>query len=269
MTVTRTPQHVRATASTGHVIVATLAGESDLTPADGRAPVTWAPSSLGYGDPHVPYRWELHTPSLLLLVRTRAGSLPLPPAAMTTLVGRPGAAAAGYSAAAVHFARDILMDPATLKGPSATPALRDAVSLLAGALSTRLAADTDPDSALVARAMTHVDAHLASPLTPATVAGAAGVAPRTLQAALQRRGLTLSGWLRTRRLEAARSVMADPAHAGEDLSRIAAEHGFADHSHFTRSFRAAYGVTPSAWRRSRICRSASSSTFGASSTAPG
>lgn len=37
--------------------------------------------------------------------------------------------------------------------------------------------------------------------------------------------------------------------AGADLSRIAAEHGFASHSHYTREFRRVFGHPPSAARR--------------------
>ena len=54
--------------------------------------------------------------------------------------------------------------------------------------------------------------------------------------------------VRRLRLEAARAALERP---GSDLAQVAAEYGFADQSHLTRAFRAAYGVTPGAYRRRR------------------
>lgn len=42
--------------------------------------------------------------------------------------------------------------------------------------------------------------------------------------------------------------------SGADLSTIALESGFASHSHFTASFRAAFGITPAALRREAAAR---------------
>jgi AraC-like DNA-binding protein len=36
--------------------------------------------------------------------------------------------------------------------------------------------------------------------------------------------------------------------AGDPLVDIALAHGFSSHSHFSAAFRAAFGMTPSAWR---------------------
>ena len=38
------------------------------------------------------------------------------------------------------------------------------------------------------------------------------------------------------------------ARSSAPLGQIALDAGFADQSHFTRAFRAAYGVTPRRWR---------------------
>jgi AraC family transcriptional regulator len=54
--------------------------------------------------------------------------------------------------------------------------------------------------------------------------------------------------LRGRRLERVAALLGN-SRAG--LADIAADHGFADQSHMTRSFRGAFGMTPHAFRRSR------------------
>lgn len=50
--------------------------------------------------------------------------------------------------------------------------------------------------------------------------------------------------IRQARLDRAASSLA----SGQSITRIAAEHGFADHAHLTRCFRMAYGVAPSVFR---------------------
>lgn len=62
-------------------------------------------------------------------------------------------------------------------------------------------------------------------------------------------GQSPAAMIRRRRLqEAAAVVRNDPA---ADLSRVAAEHGYADHAHLTRDFRRVLGFTPSQYRSGR------------------
>lgn len=55
-------------------------------------------------------------------------------------------------------------------------------------------------------------------------------------------------WLRTQRLERAKSLLAEGVMS---LADIAGACGFADQSHFTRTFTHAAGVAPGRWRRSQ------------------
>ncbi|MFF7291883.1 helix-turn-helix domain-containing protein [Microbacterium sp. NPDC008134] len=73
------------------------------------------------------------------------------------------------------------------------------------------------------------------------------VSVRTLQRMAHRYvGIAPAAMIRRRRLqEAAQRVRDDP---GVDLSRIAAELGYADHAHLTRDFRAVLGFAPSDYR---------------------
>jgi len=52
-----------------------------------------------------------------------------------------------------------------------------------------------------------------------------------------------------RRIEAAKVALADPEQALKSVSTIAYEHGFGSLGPFNRAFRAAVGVTPTAWRQ--------------------
>lgn len=52
-----------------------------------------------------------------------------------------------------------------------------------------------------------------------------------------------------RRIEAAKVALADPEQALKSVSTVAYEHGFGSLGPFNRAFRAAVGVTPTAWRQ--------------------
>lgn len=54
--------------------------------------------------------------------------------------------------------------------------------------------------------------------------------------------------LRREKLERARNAL---SASDTKIGDVATRFGFHDHAHFTRIFRETYGVTPSAWRKSK------------------
>lgn len=66
----------------------------------------------------------------------------------------------------------------------------------------------------------------------------------------QHRGTTIGATLRSFRLQAARASLS----SREPLAAIALDCGFADQSHLTRAFRAAFGVTPARYRSRSMSR---------------
>ncbi|MEV7082993.1 helix-turn-helix domain-containing protein [Streptomyces sp. NPDC093516] len=67
---------------------------------------------------------------------------------------------------------------------------------------------------------------------------------RALYRLCARAGLSLEQWIIEQRLEGARSTLLSPAGRTRTVASVARAWGFTDPSHFTRRFRAAYGVTP-------------------------
>ncbi|MBE3012599.1 helix-turn-helix domain-containing protein [Microbispora sp. NEAU-D428] len=103
--------------------------------------------------------------------------------------------------------------------------------------------------ALLVEIQQFIERNLSDPaLSPAAVAAAHSIAPRTLHRLFQGHGLTVAAWIRQRRLERCRRDLTDPQSAEQPLSAIAARWGFADHPHLSRAFRRAYGLTPSEYR---------------------
>ncbi|WP_328869010.1 helix-turn-helix domain-containing protein [Streptomyces sp. NBC_00287] len=123
-----------------------------------------------------------------------------------------------------------------------------------------LLVDTDPGpqdhgedrEALVRRVRAHVDAHLWDRrLTPASVAAAQHISVRYLHKLFEGQDSTIGRWIQHRRLEEARRELARAGRNDITVSAVARRWGFASATHFSRSFRAAYGISPSDWRDGR------------------
>jgi len=85
-------------------------------------------------------------------------------------------------------------------------------------------------------------------LSPETLAPKFGLSARTIQRLFEREGATFSEFLRERRLQLARRMLASPRFARSSVARIALDAGFGDISHFNRMFRRRFGLTPTDFR---------------------
>jgi AraC-like DNA-binding protein len=70
-------------------------------------------------------------------------------------------------------------------------------------------------------------------------------APRAIQRLFETEGTTFTDYVLSQRLARAYRRLSDPRHAGEKISTVAYDAGFADLSYFNRAFRRCYGVSPS------------------------
>lgn len=127
--------------------------------------------------------------------------------------------------------------------------VRKAAVLRATAPPPVLAAGETPVSSddPIERLKQNLPARLREDLTAETLAEIAGVSLRTLQRIFRERfDTTPMSWLmEARLLEAARVI-----RAGDDpVTKIAYRVGFKDPSHFTRRFKARFGVSPNEYRR--------------------
>ncbi len=119
------------------------------------------------------------------------------------------------------------------------------VDLLATALD---GGRPEPDTAagragLRARATRVIQAELGDPdLSPARVAAAIGVSRRYLDVLFADAGTSVMRYVREQRLERCHRTLAADGTCG--VAAVAHRHGFRDAAHFSRAFRARYGVAP-------------------------
>jgi len=96
----------------------------------------------------------------------------------------------------------------------------------------------------------HASAHLGDrDLSPHTVAAAGYVSVRQLHRLFAAEGVTFGDWVRECRLRRSHCDLTDPGLGEVPVAEIAARHGFRNAAHFSRAFKARYGVTPGSTRR--------------------
>jgi AraC-like DNA-binding protein len=103
--------------------------------------------------------------------------------------------------------------------------------------------------ALLASVQCYVDQRLGDPeLSPSAVAAAHHISLRQLYRLFDAQPMGVAGWIRQCRLERCRRDLLDPGLAHWPVSAIAARWGLMDAAHFSRAFRAAYGLAPAEYR---------------------
>lgn len=132
---------------------------------------------------------------------------------------------------------------------------RNAVDLLrtvAADLLGRTSADTpEGNRALLLRIQAFIDGHLADPdLTPQVIARAHHISLRYLHKLFESEDATVGRWIQRCRLEECRRDMARHTN-GSTIAAVAHRWGFTSATHFSRVFRAAYGMSPREWRDSQ------------------
>jgi AraC-like DNA-binding protein len=108
------------------------------------------------------------------------------------------------------------------------------------------------DDTLLTRMLTYTRRHLTDGnLDAELIAREHAISVRHLYGVFQRAGLSLEQWIISERLEGARNMLASPHLRHLTIAAVARRWGFANPGHFSRRFRAAYGLTPSEWRSSQ------------------
>lgn len=239
---TRTKTHVsRSHADLCKIDV--VAGGHAVIEQDGRQ-VHLETGDFAFVDLGRPARWTNASARIVAITFPRA-LLPLRADGLTG-VRMPGDKGLGalVSTLARRLPRQLDSD-----GPRLGAALFD---LLTSALGARTGQPVPPPvrrRTLLLQAQAFIDAHLGDPdLTPRRVAAAQFISVRYLHKLFEAEETTVADTIRAQRLERCRRDLADPELQTEPVHAIAARWGLMSAAHFSRAFRAAYGVPPAEYR---------------------
>ncbi|MFF4035109.1 helix-turn-helix domain-containing protein [Streptomyces sviceus] len=117
----------------------------------------------------------------------------------------------------------------------------------AEAPGTRGGESTQPP--VLKRILEYVELHLTDPdLSPEAIARAHHISVRYLHKLFKDEGATVGRWILRRRLEECRRDLMRYGPGSRTIAAVAGRWGFLSATHFSRVFRAAYGMSPREWR---------------------
>ncbi|SFM94680.1 helix-turn-helix domain-containing protein [Methylobacterium pseudosasicola] len=156
------------------------------------------------------------------------------------------------------FFQELIQVRSRLDPDSAERMASIGVDLIVACIAERMAKEVPRPlhgTVVVQRAKAFVEAHLGDPtLDPPQLAAAVGVSLRRLQELFHERGQHISDWIWQRRLEAAAKRLSDPGCAHLSIGTLAYGCGFASQAHFSRRFKAQYGMAPREYRHAAFVR---------------
>jgi AraC-like DNA-binding protein len=251
--VERTPELIARGDSPFFKVGLMLAGTGLLIQDDREAVLT--PGDLAIYDTSRPYSLVFDEEFRTMVVMFPRHLIALPPDIVGQLTAVRMSGSTGLGAVITPYLTQLAGNLDQLAGTTGARLAHCALDLVATLFTRELGLDdpsADPHRALMQRICGHIDRNLASPdLGPAAIAGAHYISTRHLHGLFHEQGTTVSTWIRTRRLEQCRRDLHDPAFADRPVSAVAARWGFADAAHFSRVFKAAFGVSPSEFRAAR------------------
>ncbi|MCX4760245.1 helix-turn-helix domain-containing protein [Streptomyces sp. NBC_01275] len=250
------PTHLLAARDDGEYLFVGLRGgnglpDSDLDPEPTRLHLT--PGDICFYDAQ-------HTPALDFPERFRATVFLVPGELLgltepdvRRIVRTPVDRASRLGALLSPLLSDLARTEAEAGPPVGDMLAWNAVNLLATLATEHLGArapgaqGTQPP--VLARIMQYVELHLTDPdLSPEVIARAHHISVRYLHKLFKDEGATVGRWILRRRLEECRRDLMRHGRGSRTIAAVAGRWGFLSATHFSRVFRAAYGMSPREWR---------------------
>ncbi|MDQ1595206.1 MAG: hypothetical protein QOH40_1762 [Arthrobacter pascens] len=211
------------------------------------------PGDLAIYDTNRPYTLAFEEQARMMVVMFPHDALTVPPDYVGQLSAVCLAGGSGVTGIVGPFIAQLAANPELLSGPSGSRLAANALDLVSTMLHSELdmaANSMKPQVLLATSVREYIEANLADPqLSPASIAAAHFISTRHLHNVFHESGATVASWIRSQRLDRIRRDLRDPLHTGTSVGAVAARWGFLDAAHFSRSFRDAFGESPSDWRR--------------------
>ncbi|MCX4767212.1 helix-turn-helix domain-containing protein [Streptomyces sp. NBC_01275] len=252
--VSRTPELIARSSGAYTVVGIQVSGTATLV-QDGRR------AEVGEGDLVVydttrPYSFDYPDRFSTHVFQVPRRVLGVPGADLRRITGTAIGPADGLGVVLLPFLRT-LATSAHAYSPVVGAKLADSVIDLLGTLvaerTRQVPTDTDATRALlVRRVRSHIDRNLGDPdLSPEDIAKTHRISVRYLHRLFEGEGITVARFVQQRRLEECARELARRGRTTPTVSAVAQRWGFVSPSHFSRTFRAAYGLSPREWRSLR------------------
>ncbi|WP_445519547.1 AraC-like ligand-binding domain-containing protein [Streptomyces sp. NEAU-174] len=247
--ITRTAKMIRQSDPEVYQISYILGGKGALSMAG-------SDTAMGAGDLMVldsshlyhAHRHALQDSWSQLIVQCPRRMLPLPEKTVQGLIAVPISGRCGMGGVFARWLVDLNARAGEFISADIPTLASVTLDLLASALAGCLEAEVtlSPEarrSALRAQINVFVEQHLADPdLPPQTIADAHHISLRHLQQLLAEDDTSPAAWIRHRRLDRCRLDLTNPRLNTRPIQAIAERWGFTNPTHFTRLFRATYGI---------------------------
>jgi AraC-like DNA-binding protein len=253
--VTRSRRMIRQSDPEAYRLLLNLQGETGMRQGGREA-------SLGPGDmalydtsrPLAGWRNVQDQPARLAMLLLPRQALPVHPSKVREIIGRPLPTRQGLGALVQNTVIALAEQTAPIAPVEAGVMARATVDLLAALVEQLIVGDPGPApqaraTVLARQVWAFIEENLGDPaLSPGVIAGVHHVSLRTLHRLFAGEGRGVAAIIKARRLEQCRRDLANPAFVGRTVHSIAGRWGFTDAAHFTRSFRAEFGLTPTEFR---------------------
>jgi AraC-like DNA-binding protein len=236
-----------------HVFLSVLRRGRCAVSQDGRTALLSSPGDFCFVDTARPFTEEFSTETEKVILHVPRGPLAARAPDMTHAMALTATGADGLGAAAAALVLALPAQRDDRPGDSLADAAGNiAVDLALGAVLEQAGVSEARPSrkaellALAQRFM--LDNQHVSGLSPADVARAISVSERHLFELFRETGCSPTAWLWAARLERAQRMLADPRYRHQTIGAIASLTGFASSSHFSRTFRERFSLSPREWR---------------------
>jgi len=236
----------------GEYLFVGLRGAGGRPAADEPGDVRLAPGDICFYDVCRPPLLDFPEPARTKVFLVARDLLGIDESHVRLLVGAPVPRTSPLGALLSPFLSDLAPTASASRPPVGEMLARNAVHLLATLAAERLgerAAAAGVRSPLVPRIHEFIELRLTDPeLSPEAIARAHHISVRYLHKLFKDEGTTVGRWVQRRRLEECRRELGSRARGNPTIAAVAGRWGFLSAAHFSRVFRAAYGISPREWR---------------------
>ena len=251
----RTPGLIRRDSPELYRVVLAMSGNPVLSQSERTTRL--APGEFTIYDFTRPYELAYDAAVQLAVFSLPHALLSLPADHVSRLTAVTIASDTGTGALAAPLLRRVAADMATYQPASAARLSTVVIDLVTTAVAEHaeqaasLSGKSQDRTLLLIHAF--IEQHLGEvDLDPGIVAAAHHISLRQLHRLFETQNTTVAAWIRRRRLERCRKDLADPAFHSVSVGAVGARWGLVEAAHFSRLFRAAYGLAPTEFRRTSL-----------------